>query len=393
MARPGSGSGSARPSRHDVRDYDLQIPAIVTTVPIHGVDTEIVLVAGKMGKVYAYRAADGRPLWRRSVGRHLNDTGPLPRRTVTIFPGDLGGVETPMALDAGRLFVPWVDLPISASATGPADGLTGHELPQGSRRLHGLRRRQRAADLAAQAAVDGLRRGDRRERRRLHERPTRAGSTPSTSRPARRSGPSRRPPGSTRSRPSTATRCSSARATPGSPRNRSSSSSPTRSRAPAPSSCACRHHRRAHARRLADGRPHGRDDQVTGKEFRFRLSTKSITKPGTVTFSIQERREPSCTTSVSTASRRGSSNRARPRSSPSGSRRRALPLPLHRARPCRRGDARRLHGTLTGCIEPARVARVPSASATCEPAAARFWAGRRARSKPWDHALAKRPCP
>jgi outer membrane protein assembly factor BamB len=78
--------------RHDVRDYDLQIPAIVTTVPIHGVDTEIVLVAGKMGKVYAYGAADGRPLWTRSVGRHQNDTGPLPRRTVTIFPGDLGGV-------------------------------------------------------------------------------------------------------------------------------------------------------------------------------------------------------------------------------------------------------------------------------------------------------------
>jgi alcohol dehydrogenase (cytochrome c) len=55
--------------RHDVRDYDLQIPAIVTTVPIHGVDTEIVLVAGKMGRVYAYRAADGRPLWTRSVGK------------------------------------------------------------------------------------------------------------------------------------------------------------------------------------------------------------------------------------------------------------------------------------------------------------------------------------
>src|SRR6185295_11996107 len=43
---------------HDVRDYDLQIPAIITTLPIAGVDTEVVLVAGKMGKAFAYRADD-----------------------------------------------------------------------------------------------------------------------------------------------------------------------------------------------------------------------------------------------------------------------------------------------------------------------------------------------
>jgi outer membrane protein assembly factor BamB len=104
--------------RHDVRDYDLQIPAIITTVPILGVQTETVLVAGKMGKVFAYRAADGKPLWTRSVGKHQNDTGPLPRKPVTIFPGDFGGVETPMALADNRLFVPWLNLPVHAGATG-----------------------------------------------------------------------------------------------------------------------------------------------------------------------------------------------------------------------------------------------------------------------------------
>ncbi|HKO27279.1 MAG TPA: PQQ-binding-like beta-propeller repeat protein, partial [Solirubrobacteraceae bacterium] len=72
---------------HDVRDYDLQIPAITTTVPIGGVPTEIVLVAGKMGKVFAYKAVDGTPLWTRPVGKHENDTGPLPRKLVTVFPG------------------------------------------------------------------------------------------------------------------------------------------------------------------------------------------------------------------------------------------------------------------------------------------------------------------
>ena len=112
--------------RHDVRDYDLQIPAILTTVPIAGVQTEIVMVAGKMGKAFAYRAADGKHLWTRSVGKHQNDTGKLPRKPVDIFPGDLGGVETPMALDsANRLFVPWVDLPTRARAAGLPGGLAG----------------------------------------------------------------------------------------------------------------------------------------------------------------------------------------------------------------------------------------------------------------------------
>jgi alcohol dehydrogenase (cytochrome c) len=101
------------------------IPAIVTTLPIGGVDTEVVLVAGKMGKAFAYRADTGQRLWTVSVGRHLHDTGPLTRKVETIFPGDFGGVETPMAFAGGRLFVPWLDLGIQASATGPATSIFG----------------------------------------------------------------------------------------------------------------------------------------------------------------------------------------------------------------------------------------------------------------------------
>jgi len=110
---------------HDVRDYDLEIPAIIASLPIGGVQTEVVLVAGKMGKAYAYRADNGKQLWTLSVGKHQNDTGPLPRKLVTIFPGDLGGVETPMALAANRLFVPSVDFRARASATGLPGGLSG----------------------------------------------------------------------------------------------------------------------------------------------------------------------------------------------------------------------------------------------------------------------------
>jgi outer membrane protein assembly factor BamB len=101
---------------HDVRDYDLAISAIVTRVRIGGVAAEVVITAGKMGRVYAYRAADGAPLWSVPVGKHQHDEGPLPADPVVIYPGTLGGVETPMALAGGRLFVPWVDLATRAGA-------------------------------------------------------------------------------------------------------------------------------------------------------------------------------------------------------------------------------------------------------------------------------------
>jgi alcohol dehydrogenase (cytochrome c) len=103
---------------HDVRDYDFEDSPIVTTIPVGGVQTEVVLAGGKAGWVYAYRASDGKQLWKLSVGKHQNDVGPLPKKPVTIFPGLFGGVETPMALADNRLFVPWDDLPSNIGATG-----------------------------------------------------------------------------------------------------------------------------------------------------------------------------------------------------------------------------------------------------------------------------------
>jgi len=107
---------------HDVRDYDVMIPAIVTNAVIDGHETEIVLSATKGGKAFALRADNGKRLWTLSVGTHQNDTGPLPRKPIAILPGDLGGVETPLAFAENRLFVPWLDLAAHASATGQAGG-------------------------------------------------------------------------------------------------------------------------------------------------------------------------------------------------------------------------------------------------------------------------------
>jgi outer membrane protein assembly factor BamB len=47
-----------------------------------------------------------------------HDAGPLRARPTTVCPGLLGGVETPLAVSNGRVFVPVVDLCFTESALG-----------------------------------------------------------------------------------------------------------------------------------------------------------------------------------------------------------------------------------------------------------------------------------
>jgi alcohol dehydrogenase (cytochrome c) len=91
---------------HDVRDQDFEATPILATVG----RVDLVVGAGKAGRVIAWNRRTRRRVWTASVGLHRNDRGPLPRRRVIVCPGLLGGVETPMAYASGRLFVPVVDL-------------------------------------------------------------------------------------------------------------------------------------------------------------------------------------------------------------------------------------------------------------------------------------------
>jgi outer membrane protein assembly factor BamB/plastocyanin len=103
---------------HDLFDHDLQISPILTSTNIGGEDQEIVLSAGKMGRVYAFNRDSGAILWITNVGRHENDQlAALPPDNITVYPGALGGVETPMAYANGTVYVPYVDLYTNWSAT------------------------------------------------------------------------------------------------------------------------------------------------------------------------------------------------------------------------------------------------------------------------------------
>ena len=104
--------------KHDVRDYDFMISPVITSQVIGGAPAEIVIGAGKMGKVVAFRADNGHIVWSIKVGKHKNDIGKLPKKLVSVCPGPLGGVETPMAEGGNTLYVPWLNLCANESAAG-----------------------------------------------------------------------------------------------------------------------------------------------------------------------------------------------------------------------------------------------------------------------------------
>jgi outer membrane protein assembly factor BamB len=91
---------------HDVRDYDFHLPPILASAA----GRDVVIGAGKAGRVIAWDRATHERVWETRVGLRRHDMGPLPAQPVSVCPGLLGGVETPMALSQGRLFVPVVDL-------------------------------------------------------------------------------------------------------------------------------------------------------------------------------------------------------------------------------------------------------------------------------------------
>ena len=148
---------------HDVRDYDFEATPILATVE----GEELVFGAGKAGRVIAWDRETRRRRWTTAVGLHRNDLGPLPPRRVTVCPGLLGGVETPMAYAEGRLFVPVVDLCGWGSATARQE-LTSVEPSRGKGRLVALDAATGRALWVRRLPSPELRLRDGLERRRLH---------------------------------------------------------------------------------------------------------------------------------------------------------------------------------------------------------------------------------
>ena len=104
---------------HDLLDYDFHISPIVTSININGRKNNALITAGKNGSVIALHADTGNRIWETEVGIHENDKLtklPDPPDGITVFPGHFGGVETPMALSEGLVYVPVVNLGSTATS-------------------------------------------------------------------------------------------------------------------------------------------------------------------------------------------------------------------------------------------------------------------------------------
>ncbi|GAB3463745.1 outer membrane protein assembly factor BamB family protein [Actinophytocola sediminis] len=97
---------------HDVYDWDLQNSPILTTVR----GRDVVVASGKTGFVYMYDRHSGKRLWKTPVGKHngrdddnltamAGDLSKMPTMPVEIFPGVLGGVPAPGAVDGRNVYV------------------------------------------------------------------------------------------------------------------------------------------------------------------------------------------------------------------------------------------------------------------------------------------------
>ena len=107
---------------HDIYDHDFQQSPVLATVSLNGTDTLISVGAGKTGTVIAADATTGAMLWKTAVGKHENDEAQeLPQGTTEVYPGGLGGVESPISFGDGKIFVPYIDTPQYLTPTGAGD--------------------------------------------------------------------------------------------------------------------------------------------------------------------------------------------------------------------------------------------------------------------------------
>jgi outer membrane protein assembly factor BamB len=100
---------------HNIYDWDFQDPPVL----VDAGGRELAIGAGKSGVVVAIDANTGKPVWKRPVGIHNgHDNDPLYamrkeysklKTPATVFPGQLGGVISPMATNGSTLFVPVVN--------------------------------------------------------------------------------------------------------------------------------------------------------------------------------------------------------------------------------------------------------------------------------------------
>lgn len=103
----------------DLFDLDFQLSPILTTIEQEGQERAVAISSGKLGRVLAFDRQTGETVWDTWVGIHQNDELqeiPLGEEII-VYPGVLGGVETPLAFADGVVYAAVNNLPTPYTAT------------------------------------------------------------------------------------------------------------------------------------------------------------------------------------------------------------------------------------------------------------------------------------
>ena len=108
---------------HDIFDRDMVLSAIATVETSDGPE-RVVINTGKGAVVAGFDPLSGERLWSTSVGRHQNDDLPSFEGSLQVLPGTAGGVETPIAMAEGIVYVAVVNAPVTYDSPTDSEGQT-----------------------------------------------------------------------------------------------------------------------------------------------------------------------------------------------------------------------------------------------------------------------------
>jgi glucose dehydrogenase len=114
---------------HDIFDRDAMLTARVD-VEVDGEERSIAISTGKLGVVYGLDADTGDVIWETSVGTHLNDELTEIDGPTLVYPGSLGGVQTPLAIAEGTIYTCVMNAPTQYA--GPEETSFGFTVQLGT---------------------------------------------------------------------------------------------------------------------------------------------------------------------------------------------------------------------------------------------------------------------
>jgi glucose dehydrogenase/cytochrome c5 len=114
---------------HDIFDRDNMLAARAD-VEIDGESRSLVISSGKLGVVYGLDADTGEEVWSTKVGTHQNDELTEIDGPTLVYPGSLGGVQTPLAIADGTIYACVMNAPTQYA--GPEETSYGFTVQLGT---------------------------------------------------------------------------------------------------------------------------------------------------------------------------------------------------------------------------------------------------------------------